>query len=136
MNNSTLDVLKTKFKKTLCDLLDNISIVCVRMDAYEKPDGVKSYDKIAIAKVAISTSDVNILLKHYDNIFSKYKDKIDNKDIMFFKQVQLYPGITQDTISFIFRMFEKDYGLKENEKKLIWKYIDRLMYYIMKIQSL
>lgn len=127
-------VIKDKFKSTLCDLMDNLSIVCVRLDKYEKPEGMKSYDKIAIAKIAISTSDVDNLLKHYDNIFSKYKEHIKNKDIMFFKQVQLYPGISQETISFIFRMFEKDYGLRENEKLLIWKYIDKLMYYISKLR--
>lgn len=131
-NNNNIN--KEKFKKTLVGLLERISIVCVRMDKNENPNGLSSYDKIALAKVAVSSIDVNILLQHYNNIFSKYRTYINKRDVMFFKNVQLYPNISQSQLDFIFRMFEKEYGLKEREKEIIWRCLDKLIYYIDNIQ--
>lgn len=136
MNSINLNIneLKEKFKLTLIGLLDRISIVCVRMDKIENPSGLSSYDKVIFAKVAINSLDTDILLKHYDSIFGKYRSYIEKRDVMFFKQVQLYPNIPQETIGFIFRMFEKNYGLKDTEKVIIWKCLDKLIYYIDKIR--
>lgn len=135
-NNSTMNELNVKFKETLIGLLDRISIVCVRLDKIENPKGLSSYDKVIFAKIAINSLDTYVLLKYYDNIFSKYRSYIEKRDIMFFKQVQLYPNIPQETIDFIFRMFDKEYGLKDKEKLIIWKCLDKLIYYIDKIKKI
>lgn len=133
-NDNIKDNIMKKFKITLLGLIDRLTIVCVRLDNYEKPSGFSSYDKICLAKVAITSTEPDILLKHYDKIFSKYKTYIENKNIEFFKNIQIYPGIKSEDIGFVFRMFDCSYGLNEKEKTIIWKIITKLVEYIDKLQ--
>lgn len=116
-----------KFKDTLLKFLNQLTNVCVRLDNAE---GTTSYTIVLLCIEVVKRTEEIVLKQHYEKILSKYKDKIVNRDVNFFKTVDIYPGIDNKYIDFIFRMFESKNGFTEKEKQIVWNYVSRLLKYV------